>query len=187
MHTCFPRGAYPRTLHAVCCQQRDRLAAERSAPDGWRTEGTSTSASVAPGSAAEAPRAAELARAMPHDGGLCGGVGGAVFSDDENRILSWGGDNTVRLWDAATGRELVPAMRHDGGLCGGVGGAVVSDDESRVLSSWVKTTPSGCGMPPPATSLCRPCATMAASGDGSRSRWLRYVTRPSARASGGGL
>ena len=30
------------------------------------------------------------------------------------RILSWGHDDTVRLWDASTGRELVPAMRHEG-------------------------------------------------------------------------
>ena len=51
-----------------------------------------------------------------------GGVRGAAFSRDESRILSWGADNTVRLWDVSTGRELVPAMRHEGGV-GGVRGA----------------------------------------------------------------
>jgi SPOR domain len=71
--------------------------------------------SIAPGPVAAAPRAAELVRAIPHDGDLGVGVGGAVFNGDESRILSWGADNTVRLWDAATGREVVPAMRHDGG------------------------------------------------------------------------
>jgi hypothetical protein len=37
-----------------------------------------------------------------------------LFSGDESRILSWGADNTVRPWDAATDREVVPAMRRDG-------------------------------------------------------------------------
>jgi HEAT repeats len=92
--------------------------------------------SIAPRPVAAAPRAAELVRAIPHDGDLGVGVGGAVFNGDESRILSWGADNTVRLWDAATGREVVPAMRHDGGIGAnwGVGGAVFSGDESRILS-----------------------------------------------------
>jgi hypothetical protein len=32
---------------------------------------------------------------MKHDGS----VGGATFDRDESRVLSWGGDGTVRLWD----------------------------------------------------------------------------------------
>ena len=58
------------------------------------------------------------------------GVQRAVFSRNESRILSWGHDNTVRLWDASTGRELVPAMRHEGG----VRHAAFNRDESRILS-----------------------------------------------------
>ena len=47
---------------------------------------------------------------MQHDGA----VSGALLTGDEIRILSWSYDNTVRLWDAATGRQVGPAMQHDG-------------------------------------------------------------------------
>jgi WD40 repeat protein len=44
--------------------------------------------------------------------------------------LSWSGDNTVRLWDVATGQQIGPAMKHDGS----VSGAVLTKDETRILS-----------------------------------------------------
>ena len=47
---------------------------------------------------------------MQHDGP----VTGAVAERDESRILSWSGDNTLRLWDAATGKQIGPSMQHDG-------------------------------------------------------------------------
>jgi hypothetical protein len=37
-----------------------------------------------------------------------------VLTRDEGRILSWSADNTLRLWDAATGQQIGPAMRHEG-------------------------------------------------------------------------
>ena len=40
-------------------------------------------------------------------------VKGASFDKDERRILSWSDDNTLRLWDAATGQQIGPAMKHD--------------------------------------------------------------------------
>ena len=55
---------------------------------------------------------------------------GALLSRDETRILSWSADNTVRLWDVATGRQIGPAMTHDDR----VNGALLSRDETRILS-----------------------------------------------------
>src|SRR5262249_19505385 len=49
---------------------------------------------------------------------------------DERRILSWSEDNTLRLWDAATGQQIGPAVQHDGY----VSGAVLTKDERRILS-----------------------------------------------------
>jgi hypothetical protein len=54
---------------------------------------------------------------------------GAVATKDDRRILSWSGDGTLRLWDAATGQQIGPAMTHDA-----VRGAVLTKDETRVLS-----------------------------------------------------
>ena len=41
---------------------------------------------------------------MRHDGP----VWGALLTGDEDRILSWSEDNTLRLWDAATGQPIGP-------------------------------------------------------------------------------
>ena len=41
-----------------------------------------------------------------------GSVGEAALTRDGNRVLSWS-DNTVRLWDAATGQQIGPSMQHD--------------------------------------------------------------------------
>ena len=43
---------------------------------------------------------------------------GRAVERDEDRILSWSDDNTLRLWDAATGQQIGPAMRHDGPVRG---------------------------------------------------------------------
>jgi WD40 repeat protein len=56
------------------------------------------------------------------------GVEGAFLTKDEQRILSWGGDE-LRLWDAATGRQIGPAMKHQG-----VKGALSTKDEQRIVS-----------------------------------------------------
>ena len=53
-----------------------------------------------------------------------------MLTKDETRILSWSKDDTVRLWDVATGRQIGPAMKHDGN----VWGAVLTKDETRILS-----------------------------------------------------
>jgi WD40 repeat protein len=44
-----------------------------------------------------------------------------MFSKEATRILSWSNDNTVRLWDAATGRQTGPVMRHEGSVYGALG------------------------------------------------------------------
>jgi hypothetical protein len=132
MHECEERTGTPCMLFAV----NDQIVwqPEGEHPTGGAPGDKPPATSLAPEPVAEAPPATRLVQAMPHDGGLGVGIAGAVFSGDESRILSWGADNTVRLWDAATGRQVVPAMRHDGGLGAGVAGAVFSGDESRILS-----------------------------------------------------
>ncbi|MBY5389624.1 WD40 repeat domain-containing protein [Rhizobium leguminosarum] len=63
---------------------------------------------------------------MHHDGL----IGGALFSKDSTRILSWSDDNTARLWDSNTAGQLGAAMRHDGP----VNTAHFSEDSSRIVS-----------------------------------------------------
>jgi WD40 repeat protein len=61
---------------------------------------------------------------------------------DENRIVSWSDDGTVRLWDATTGRQIGPSMKHDNGeprpflgtAYDAVKGALLTRDETRILS-----------------------------------------------------
>ena len=45
---------------------------------------------------------------MKHEGHVLG----AVFTGDDNRILSWSQDGTVRLWDAHTQTQLGLDMKH---------------------------------------------------------------------------
>jgi hypothetical protein len=54
----------------------------------------------------------------------------ALLTKDETRILSWSNDNTLRLWDVATGQQIGPAMKHDFI----VNGALLTKDEMRILS-----------------------------------------------------
>ena len=57
-------------------------------------------------------------------------VNGALFDQAEARILSWSGDGTVRLWDAATGQPRGAPMKHDGA----VNGALFDQAQARILS-----------------------------------------------------
>jgi WD40 repeat protein len=59
------------------------------------------------------------------------GVNGAVFNQDESRILSSSDDGTVRLWDAKTGKSLMHNPPKHGGSAGG---AVFNEKETRILS-----------------------------------------------------
>jgi WD40 repeat protein len=49
---------------------------------------------------------------------------------DDTRILSWSDDNTLRLWDAATGHQIGPTMKHNNW----VSGALLTKDATRILS-----------------------------------------------------
>jgi len=57
-------------------------------------------------------------------------IHGASFNNDESLILSWGGDNTARIWNAEDGSPAVPPMKHKGW----VEGALFNQDESLVLT-----------------------------------------------------
>ena len=78
---------------------------------------------------------AQIGAAMTHQEPVVG----AIFSRDESQILSWSGsfggwqglrDNSVRLWDAATGKQIGRTMLHDRK----VNGAMFVGDGKRVLS-----------------------------------------------------
>jgi WD40 repeat protein len=48
----------------------------------------------------------------------------------------WSSDDTLRLWDVATGQQIGPAMKHDRPVTG----AVLTKGETRILSwSWDET------------------------------------------------
>ena len=55
---------------------------------------------------------------------------GAVFSADQQRILTWSLDGTARLWDAADGQPVGQPMQHEKS----VSGAVFSADQQRILT-----------------------------------------------------
>lgn len=69
-----------------------------------------------------------------------GYVGGAVYSADETRILSWSMDGTARVWDAQTG-ETLHLLAHSVGVSNtvGVSNALWSRDESRIITRGGKT------------------------------------------------
>jgi WD40 repeat protein len=60
-------------------------------------------------------------------------VRGAEFSWDSQRILSWSGDDTVRLWQASSGAPVGLPMKHEKSASG-VWGAVFNWDGQRILS-----------------------------------------------------
>jgi WD40 repeat protein len=66
---------------------------------------------------------------MKHESSIVG----ALLTKDEQRILSWSTDKTLRLWDVATGQQIGPPMRHAERFAG----ALLTKDEQLILSwSW---------------------------------------------------
>src|SRR5262249_57704827 len=45
-----------------------------------------------------------------------GPVRGVAFSPDGGRVLTYGDDNTARVWSAATGEPLLPPLKHFGSV-----------------------------------------------------------------------
>jgi WD40 repeat protein len=60
-----------------------------------------------------------------------GPVNGVAFSPDGTRIASAGGDQTVKIWDAATGQETLTLKEH----AGPVNSVAFSPDGTRVASA----------------------------------------------------
>ena len=82
--------------------------------------------------AAESLLTFTLSTVIAHKGtaGPFGGVLGAVFSQDERRVLTWSADSTARVWDSRTGKPVTVPLQHKRY----VGGAVFNKDETRVLT-----------------------------------------------------
>ena len=57
-------------------------------------------------------------------------VSGAMFTQNETRILTWSADGTARLWDASDGSFIGQPMKHDSS----VSGAMFTQDETRILT-----------------------------------------------------
>lgn len=69
--------------------------------------------------------ASGLLRSFPHDGNVLG----VQVSRDNSRVLTWGADGLLKLWDI-TRIEPLKVWRHESPI----NGAVFSSDESRVLA-----------------------------------------------------
>jgi hypothetical protein len=88
----------------------------------------------------EEPKSAgnfELARKTSYPGsmlkavvGHAASVRGAVFSADQDRILTWSRDGTARLWDASSGEAMTPPLAHKDIVYG----ARFSADGKRILT-----------------------------------------------------
>jgi hypothetical protein len=59
-----------------------------------------------------------------------GAAAGSAFGADGRRILTWGSDRTVRLWDTDTQDSIGQPMQHENA----VDGALLMDDQRRVMS-----------------------------------------------------
>src|SRR5262249_8134904 len=57
-------------------------------------------------------------------------IEGAVYSNDGNRVFTWGGDGKVRVWKSSTGKETGPGITH-GKI---VNKVILSHDDSRFVS-----------------------------------------------------
>jgi WD40 repeat protein len=80
-----------------------------------------------------------------------GSVNGAVYSPDGKRILSWSKDNTLRLWDAATGAAVGEPLRHEEAVLGAVyspdGKRILSWSDDKTLRLWDAATGAAIGEP----------------------------------------
>jgi WD40 repeat protein len=68
--------------------------------------------------------------------GHSGAVNGVALSPDERRLVTTGGDGTVRLWDIETGLELFTLGKHTGPGAG----VAFSPDGTRIASSATNGT-----------------------------------------------
>ncbi|MFC7291194.1 toll/interleukin-1 receptor domain-containing protein [Hirschia litorea] len=57
-------------------------------------------------------------------------INGASLNADETRILTWGDDDTARIWDAQTGKQIGPTLKHEDW----VSSATFSKDGTRILT-----------------------------------------------------
>lgn len=98
---------------------------------------------LTPASEEAAAMLAKTANASPIAAQLVGHVGdinGVVFSADGKRVLSWGKDKSVRLWDTGTGKLVVAPVMHNAPVNGArflAGGTqVLSWSEDGEVRHW---------------------------------------------------
>ena len=69
--------------------------------------------------------------------GHTGFVASVAFSPDSQRLVSASADQTIKVWDIATGKQLLPLLE---GHTGGVSSAAFSPDGQRIASASVDGT-----------------------------------------------
>ena len=75
-------------------------------------------------------RAISAGKLYTHEWQLNGPVRGVLMTKDETRILSWSDDNTLHLWNVATGQQIGPTINHDDTVTG----ALLTKNDTRILS-----------------------------------------------------
>lgn len=107
-----------------------RLTRDRTRMLAWLPDDTLLQWELATGRQIARPMLHAGTIREPDDGMNPQGVLAAAYSNDETRILSWGANGTVKIWNAVSSEQIGATMTHEDYI----NGAVFSANENRVLS-----------------------------------------------------